>query len=268
MLDLFRWNETQIFSFFFVLVRVSSMLLFLPIFGDRSIPPSVKILFGLAFSCVAYPIAMARGIQVDMSVLDSTMKTAWAVMSELGFGMMVGFVGRWIFDAVQFAGHFASTSMGFSMASVLDPHTETQTMAYAELQYVMAALLFLGLDGHHIYLAATLDSFKIVPLGGANLLANGDSVAQYMISMSAEVIMLGIKLSAPVLVVLLLINMTFGILARAVPQMNVLAVSFSVNIVIGLFVALVSFPGFVNMVTSAFDAYTPELTRFMRLFRG
>lgn len=268
MLDLFRWNETQIFTFFFVLVRVTSLVFFLPIFGDKTIPSVVKVMFGLSFSTVVFGVAWAQGVHVDPAVMESTSKTVWAVASDLGFGMMVGFVARWIFDAVQFAGHFAGTSMGFSMASVLDPHNDTQTIALAELQYIMSALLFLSMDGHHIYLTAILGSLKLVPLAGVNMLANGDAVVHYLIQMTSEVLVLGLKLAAPVMVVLLLINLTFGILARAVPQMNVLAVSFSVNIVIGLFIALVSFPGFANMVSSTFDSYTPELFRFMRLFHG
>ncbi len=244
------------------------MIFFLPIFGDRAVPSTVKILFGLSFSIVAYPMLRGGGLLVSEEVMSSTSKTAWAVCCEIMFGTMVAFVARWIFDAVQFAGHFIGTSIGYSMASVLDPHTETQTIALAELQYILIALLFLSLNGHHIYLASILQSFRIVPLGGANLLAHGDSVVQYLIHMTAEVISLGLKLSAPVLVVSLIINLTFGVLSRAVPQMNVMAVSFTANILVGLIVVIVSLPGFINMVGGAFDIYGSELVRFMSLFSG
>ena len=266
--SLFNWNELQIYTFFFVLVRVTSLLAFLPIFGDRTIPGTVKILFGLSFAFVVYPVAWSRGVRVDMAVLESTSRTVWAIFSDMAFGMMVGFVARWIFDAAQFAGHFAGTTMGFSMGSILDPNAETQTVALSHLQYLLTALLFLSLDGHHIYLSVILESLRLVPLAGVKLFTNSQSIVTYMIDMSAEVIVLGLKLCAPVVVVILLINLTFGILARAVPQMNILAVSFSVNIVIGLFVVLVSMPSFINMVGSAFDSYTPEIFRFMRLFGG
>lgn len=247
---------------------MTSLIIFLPIFGDKIIPQTVKILFGLSFSIIAYPMLMAEGSSLHPEIMSSIAKTIWALCCELGFGMMLGFVARWIFDAVQFAGHFAGTSIGFSMASVLDPHSETQTIAFAELQYVLVALLFLSLDGHHIYLATILQSFKVVAIGGANLLANGDSIVQYLIHMSAEVITLGLKLSAPVMVVVLLLNASFGIMTRAVPQMNVMTVSFAANILVGLGVAIVTLPGFVNMVGAAFDSYTPELIKFMRLFNG
>lgn len=268
MLDFFQWNEAKIFTFFFVLTRVTSLLVFLPIFGDKVIPGTVKVLFGVALAAVVYPVAWSRGTRVDLAVADSSLRLTWAIVSDIGFGMMVGFVARWIFDAAQFAGYFAGTTMGFSMASVLDPTGDSQTIALSQLQYLLTAMLFLALDGHHLYLSVILESFRMVPLAGVKLLANGDGIVRYMIDMTAEVIVLGLKLSAPVLVVILLVNLTFGVLARAVPQMNVLAVSFSVNIVVGLFIALVSLPGFVNLVGAAFESYTPELLRFMRLFGG
>lgn len=267
-MNIFQWNELQIYSFFFVLVRVTSLLVFLPIFGDRTIPPLVKIFFGVTLSSVVFPFVYAAGHRIDLAVIESDSKAVWAVCCEVGFGMMVGFVARWIFDAAQFAGHFAGTAMGFSMASVLDPHTETQNTSMSEMQYILAAMLFLAMNGHHIYLQAILESFKLVHIGGVNLLANGDSVIQYLIQMTAEVLALGLKLSAPVVVVLLLLNLTFGIVARTVPQLNVFVVSFTINIIVGLLAALISAPGFTNMIASAFDAYTPELFKFMRLFHG
>lgn len=264
----FAWSESQIFGFFFVLVRVTSLMIFLPIFGDRAIPPTVKVLFGVALAFVTYPMLAAQGVGISSDIMNNNMKVMWAVACEIGFGMIVAFVARWIFDAVQLAGYFAGTSIGFSMASVLDPHTETQTIAFAELQYLLAALLFLAMDGHHLYLSAIMQSFKVVPLGAANLTANGDSIVQYLIHMTSEVLSLGLKLSGPVVVVALIINLTFGVLSRAVPQMNVMVISFAANILVGVFVVIVSLPGFINMVGGAFDAFTPELVKFMRLFHG
>jgi flagellar biosynthetic protein FliR len=268
MADIFTWNEAQIFTFFFVLVRTTSLIVFLPLLGDRGVPVSVKILFGLGLAVISYPLVWGEGGRLSPEIWESAGKTIWAVAREVMFGMMLGFVARWIFDAVQVAGHFAGTTMGFSIASVLDPHTEAHTIALAELQYVMAALLFLALDGHHIYVAAVVKSFKLVPLAQVDLLAHADGIVAYLINMTGEVLALGLKLAAPVVVIVLLVNITFGLLSRAVPAMNVMAVSFTASIVVGLIVVLASSAGFMNVVSGAFDVYTPELFRFMRLVHG
>ncbi len=265
-MNFLQWNEVQLITFFHVLVRVTSFVMLLPMLGDKAIPPIVKILFGFALACVLHPMLWGQGLRVPVSILNSPNQLIGSVISEVVFGAFVGFVGRWIFDAVQFAGHFAGTAMGFSMASVMDPHTETQTISFAELQYVMAALLFLAMNGHHMYLRALVESFQAVPLASPKILTVNQNVFDYLIHMSSEVLALGFKLSAPVVVVIFIVNMTFGILARAVPQLNLLVVSFASNIIIGMIIAFISIPSFMGMVNNAFDVYTPELFNFINLF--
>ncbi|MBI2605024.1 MAG: flagellar biosynthetic protein FliR [Deltaproteobacteria bacterium] len=264
-MNVFQWDEAQILTFFHVLVRVTSVTAFVPIFGDKVVPAIVKILFGLALACVVHPVAWAGGMRIDPAVAESAGRLAMSVGGEALFGVALGFVSRWIFDAIQFSGHFAGIAIGFSMASVLDPHSETQTVSFAEMQYMLAALLFLAMDGHHLYLSALVDSFRIVPVTGVKILAMSQGLAQYFINMTAEVFLLGLKLSAPVVTVVLLVNLTFGMLARAVPQLNALILSFAANIVIGLFVMVLSLPAFVSMVNGAFDSYMPEIERFLHL---
>ena len=268
MLNIFEWNEPQIFTFFFVLIRVTSLIVVLPLFGDKTVPPMVKLFFALSFSFVAFPVAWGQGVRVPRELFDAPMRLTIAIVSDICFGLALGFVARWIFEAIHVAGYVAGTSMGFSMASVLDPHSETQAIAVAELQYIFSALLFLSLEGHHIYLKVIIDSFATLGPGAINLGAVSGDLSKYMIEMTAGVLGLGLKLAAPVLVVILLVNLIFGIMTRAVPQMNVMAVSFTANIMIGLFVSLVSFPGFLNMLGGAFENQASELLRFVRLFGG
>lgn len=266
MMSFLSWNEQQIFTFFFVLLRVTTLMFFLPIYGDKQIPAPIKICFGIAFSCVVHPLVWGSGQRIPMDIVNSPYQLVVAIFSEIAFGVMLGFVARWIFDGVLFAGQFIGSSIGFSMASMLDPHTETQTVAIAELQYVLAALLFLAIDGHHMYLSAIIDSTKLVSLGASSLLNSNEELYKYLIKVTSEVIMFGIKLSAPVVVIILVINMTFGVLARAVPQLNALVISFAANIIIGMFVVIISLPAFTSMVNSAFDNYGQDLAHFMKLF--
>lgn len=267
-MNLFQWNEPQIYTFFFVFIRVTGLILFLPIFGDRNVPSVIKILFGLSLSFVAFPLVWQKGIFVNPGISDSVSRTVLAVFSDAVMGMMTGFVARWVFDAVQFAGHFAGTTMGFSIATVLDPHTESQNIAVAELQYILAVFIFFSMNGHHIYLRAILGSFEVIPPAGVDLFTKSSEIVRYLIDMTGAVISLGVRLAAPIVVVVFLMNMAFGIMARAVPQMNVLVVSFAANIILGFFVLLVTLPGFTNSVQANMDQYTPELLKFMKLFGG
>ena len=260
------WSEQQLFTFFFIFVRIASIFLFLPIFGDRMVPASVKALLCIALAWICFPVLWMRGLRVAPLAYESNLGIIVSIAQETMMGALIGFVSRWIFDTAQFAGQVAGISMGFSMASVLDPHTESQTVALAELKYILAVMLFLSMNGHHLYLTTITESFRLVPLGAAHWFDRDAQIIKFLITMTSQVLLLSLKLAAPVVVVLLLVNVAFGMASRAVPQMNVFAVSFGANIIVGLFVVLINLPGFTNSVSDFFESYTPELLKFIGLF--
>jgi flagellar biosynthetic protein FliR len=259
-------HELKIYLFFLTFLRITSLMFQFPVLGEKTVPGIVKILLGLCLTVVLFPVVQAIPNKIKLETFSSTSAMIELIFLEIVFGLFIGFVSHWIFDAATFAGQFVSTTMGFSMASVLDPHQEIQTTPFAELQSALVMLLFLSMDGHYVLLRAISDSFQILPLGGLDFTKNSAETIQYLIGMSAEVLKLGIKMAAPILVVLLLVNLTFGILARAVPQINVLTVSFAANIIVGLFIAMVSLPGFANLVETSFENYSPEILRIMKVF--
>ncbi|MGE4234015.1 MAG: flagellar biosynthetic protein FliR [Bacteriovoracia bacterium] len=267
-MNFFEWDEIKIFTFFFTLIRTGSLLLFVPILGDKNVPATVKILLSVAIAFILYPMVWATGQRVGPDVYNHTGQIVLHVVSEICFGMLLGLVTRWVFDAVQFAGQFIGTSIGFSMASVVDPHTETQAIAISELKYILAAMLFLSFNGHHIFLETILQSFHVVPLTKIAWSANVDGILNFLISMTSAVISLGTRLAAPILVVILITNVSFSMLARAVSQMNVLVISFAANLIVGLVVLLFSFPGFLNLVQTSFDGLVPEIAKLLRLMHG
>jgi flagellar biosynthetic protein FliR len=266
MWNFIPWNEIQIFTFFFTLLRVTSVLIFAPIFGDKAVPPLVKILFGVALSAVIFPFNWASGIRIDSAVINSPTKILFSCFVEITFGVMLGFVAKWIFDAVLVAGNFLGNAIGFSMASILDPHSEQQTTAISEFHYIIAALLFLSFNGHHIYLDALMSSFKFIKIGSLSLFQENTSLFDFLLAMTNQVIVIGLKLSMPVTIVILVMNLTYGVLARAVPQVNALVLSFASNVLIGLLVVVVSLPAFTSMLDTMFDSYQLTLLKFIQLF--
>lgn len=266
--NLLRWNEAQIFAFFFVWIRVSSLLFFVPVFGDKAVPSIVKALLSVALAWVCFPLLWASGTRAQAGSYLTLMGMCMAIAREVLFGALIGFVTRWIFDAANHAGQMAGTAMGLSMASVMDPHTETQTVALAEIKYILALMLFLTADGHHMLLAVINDSFRAVPIGHMEWFAQGEKVITFLADMSAEVIVMSLKLAAPVMAAVFLVNITFGLVSRAVPQMNAFAVSFGASIMTGLFITVLCVPAFTNAVSGMFTDYGPMISRFMELFRG
>jgi flagellar biosynthetic protein FliR len=154
----------------------------------------------------------------------------------------MGLIARLIFTAVEFGGTIIGYQMGFAAANVFDPQNERQISLISQMQNVFAILIFLAIDGHHIFLRTAVESFHLLPPGGIDL--SGDAIP-FLIELSSHMFVLAVQFSAPVLAVLLLSGLILGILARTFPQGNVFLLSFPLNIaisfaVIALTLSLVS----------------------------
>ena len=139
---------------------------------------------------------------------------------------------RFIFGGIQVGGQILAFQMGFSMATTVDPLQGDQETIISHFLYMVAILTFLILNGHLYVLKALMDSFRLIPPGG---LIISPPLGWEIISMSAEMFVLGLKVAAPVMASLFLVELALALMARAAPQMNMLIIGFPVKITIGLF---------------------------------
>lgn len=259
-ISLFNFSQEEMLSFFAVLVRFSVLIAVLPFVGDKVVPTPVKILLSLAVTIALFPMLVARGS------INPAQATVWGATAggivgtislEVLCALALGYTARLAFEAVQFGGNLVGTFMGFSTAAQYDPHQESQTQVVAQIQMAIAMLLFLALDGHHLMLRASLQSYQWIGIGGlSHFIGNGMSsgaFSQKMIALTGEVIKVGLQLSAPVAVCMFGVNVAFGVLSKAMPQLNILVLSFAITALIGLVVLLISIPEFQGAVTNVFS---------------
>lgn len=265
----FSFDLPQILSFFAVLIRTSVLVAIVPFFGDRVIPTPVKILFSFSLAVILFPALVSRGFIHPEEALvwgGSVFGIASAIASETLFALLIGFAARFAFDAIQFGGSLIGTYMGFAAANQFDPHQESHTQLIAQFHFTIAMLLFITLDGHHLFIQALLESFHIVGVTKANL--SGAGIAGHLVKMGGEIIVTGALLSAPMAICIFLINVVFGVLGKAMPQMNVLVLSFGVSSLIGFSMMFLGMPAFEAATRDAF-AHAPEhLLTLMRLAGG
>ena len=268
MTGLFDFSEAQTFAFFAVLVRYSTLMAILPVTGDRMVPTPVKVLLALAISLVCFPGLVSSGkISItDAQVWSQTLYgIAGTTVLEALVGFALGFVARVLFDSLTFAGNMAGTVMGFSAASIYDPHQESQSQVVAEFLLALSMLLFFSFDGHHLMLRAALGSYDWIPIGGVTL---GELFSTKLIAMSSEMIRLGIQLSAPVAITIFTVNVAFAVLARAMPQLNIMVISFSITALIGLAVMLFILPDFLGSSTGVYAQLGDWMTGILQSMRA
>lgn len=229
-------SQQGLIVFFLVLVRASAIFLSAPLLGNRSVPMRVKTGLALLLALLLTPFLMGKTGAPNPPDLWAF---GAAVAAELAVGLLIGTVTNFFFTAAQFAGYAVGMQMGFGMASLFDPTTQSQSSVVGQFYMFAAMLVFLLLDGHHWILVALGRSFDAVPLGGFTW--SGTTTVQ-LIDATNNVFWVALMLAAPVMGVLILTELALGIVARIMPQMNVFVASFPVKILLGVFTLMVSFP--------------------------
>ncbi|HOJ14820.1 MAG TPA: flagellar biosynthetic protein FliR [Deltaproteobacteria bacterium] len=253
MSDLLRLAWGDFLTLFMVIVRVGMVFAVVPFFSAEVIPRRVTAVLALFLSMVLMPVVPRVPVGIDE--LDA-LTLLVMVIQQLLVGIALGLAVNVIFAGVQIAGELMGFQMGFSIANVVDPMTGVTAPITSNLLYVTAFLLFFALGGHHQLIKGLFESFAIVPASG--VLAR-EGFFTSTLAYASEMFVLGVKAASPVVGVLLLVNVAFAVLARAVPQMNVFLMAFPITIAVGLvFLAVV-----VMMLPGLMEASLQKAQAFM-----
>ncbi len=226
-MELFPLSYPECKGFLLILIRVSVVLFMLPVFNARVIPVLTKAGLALILALVLYP-AVNHEIGPFPDTLGGLVQV---VLSEFLIGLIIGLLVQMFFEGVRIMGQLVGFQTGFAIANILDPHSGIQISILSNLAYLTAVVLFLVLNGHHILLNAMRESFEIINMGSVGL--NG-RIFHTIIAASGDMFVIAIKIGAPAIAALLFTKVAFGLIAKLIPQMNIMIVAFPVQIVIGL----------------------------------
>lgn len=240
-------------NFFLILIRAGFILIMLPFFGSKAIPATIKIGLIFAIAAVLTPV-------IDFKVKENEIPIF--IIRELFIGITLGLVARTVFLAIETAGQIMSNTMGLSIATFFNPEIG-QSTEMARLLSSFLMLLFLSMDAHHDLIYIFARSYEWLPGGTFSI----KSVLPEIINLTASLFMVALKVSAPVITVMVITNILFGFLYRAAPQMNIFFVGYPVYIFVGLFVMLLSMPFFVNVSGNLFKPMREEMLKTIELMR-
>ncbi|MEE8484846.1 MAG: flagellar biosynthetic protein FliR [Nitrospinota bacterium] len=232
-----NFDIASFIGFLMVLVRMSALLMTMPVFGSGNIPTQARIGLIAVTSYIVFTVTDLPPIDLTMSVFE------FAVMltGELAIGLIIGFATQLIFTAVQVAGQMIGFQMGFAIVNVMDPATNSQVSITAQFQNIVALLIFLAINGHHWLIFSAAKSFSLIPVFGFTPQAG---LMDMMLLLTKNVFITAVKLGAPIMATLLFLNVGLGLVARTVPQINVFIVGFPLQIGIGLFMLGATLPIF------------------------
>jgi flagellar biosynthesis protein FliR len=212
--------------FFLALTRVLAILIQVPVLGGNNIPTQTRIAFGIVLTAILVPFQPLAADAVTIPLFAF----AASILRELIIGLLAGFAANLTFGAIQIAGEMMSTAAGFSAGRVLNPMMGDSTSSFDQLFVMVAMLIFLIVNGHHVFIAAIKRTFDLIPVNSA-LPA---FMAKPMIGMTAQLIVAGIQMALPVVGAMFLADLTLGLLARVAPQIQVFFLGMPAKVALGL----------------------------------
>jgi flagellar biosynthesis protein FliR len=210
-----------------ILLRLSLVVFLVPPFSNPRIPGKLKACLAFVLTTMLFPVL--RKEVAPLSFEPGALLCS--VASEMLFGLVVALSFAVILGAFNLAGEQISYQAALSMAQVVDPQSGFQVTIVSNLIELVALLLLLAINGHHFTLKLVVESFRTIPVG--QFFLNIATIDRFVL-FTGQLFVIGIKLAAPVVMVLFLIQVGLGVISKFVPNINILVTSFPISIVVGL----------------------------------
>jgi len=230
-------------SFIWPLIRISAMFVALPLFSLRAVPARVRLILSLAITLVIIPVLPSYPM-VEMFSYQGFLVAVAQVM----IGLTSGFILQLVFSALLFAGQGVALSMGLGFAAMVDPQNGQQVPVIAQFYVMTSTLIFLSLDGHLLLIQMLLDSFTSLPIGIDGITKTD---IWTILTWSSRMFAGGLLLTMPIIVSLLLVNISLGVATRAAPQLNIFSVGFPVTLMLGMLLVWLTLPDVLDQFTSS-----------------
>lgn len=250
-------NYDLAITFVLVLARIGSFMVTAPLFGGPNTPGMVKALTAFIITMIVLPLVPAP----QNGIAGGLLGLGLAVAREVGVGFLTGLICNMILQVLNIVGQLFDLHIGFLMSTFFDPSIGGQITLTAKFLYLVGIVLFFTLDGHHTLLLGIARSFEIVPLDTAVFSGGGMII---LIRAFARMISVAVQISAPIIAIMLIIDVCLGLLGRTAPQMNIFMMAFPIKIGAGILTMAVMVPLLGVVFQSLFRIMERDLYTLLR----
>jgi flagellar biosynthetic protein FliR len=255
----FAFTPQQAAAFILILMRTAGLFFVSPVFSSRTIPRLMKASWAMLTAFLLFAV-----VPIPEAIPTSGAFFGFAVARELFIGFLIGFCAFLLFVGIQLAGQVVDIQMGLGMVNVIDPMSNIQVSVIGQYFYLVATLVFLIVDGHHMLLRALADSFNVIPLGHG---AFTGTLAQFINAKFTDVFWIAFRVGAPIIGALFLTNVAMGVMSRTVPQMNVFIVGMPLNVAVGFLMVAISMGFYIYVLQGLFQGLPRDLTLLIHAMR-
>lgn len=242
------------YAWMLALFRASALMFSVPVFDHSGLPRTVKVAFAGMLAWIVLPEDGA-GVQLPASGLAVALVAA----KEIVIGTLMGFAVRLVFAVIDFAARILAVEIGLHPPPEFNSTSNFAGNPISTTIYYLGIIVFLS-GAHYAMILAFVRSLELVPPGLQTPNANFVSL---FVMQTAGIIELGVLMAAPFIAVNFLVNLTFSLLGRVVPRMNVFILSFSARILAGLALLAVSGGLLTHYIIQEFREVPETMLRFM-----
>ena len=242
-------------QFLLPLFRIAALLMSMPIIGTQLVPMRVRLYLTLAIAVVLVP-----GLP-PVPVVEALSGQAMLLIAEqILIGAMFGFVLQLFFQVFIVSGQLLAMQMGLGFASMVDPTNGVSVPVIGQFFNMLVVLLFLAMNGHLVVLEILSESFVTLPIGGGLTTNHFWEVAGKL----GWVLGAGLLMVLPAITALLVVNLAFGLMTRAAPQLNIFSIGFPLTLVLGLIIVWIGMAD----ILAQYQTFATEALQMLRELAG
>lgn len=225
--------------------RISAVVMTMPIIGATHVLQRVKLAISLFLTIILAPWVAPKNPPELISFWGYLM-----VLREVIIGLSIGLITQIFFQIFVMGGQIAAMQMGLGFASLNDPQNNSDVPVISQFYLMMVTLMFVAVDGHLLVLQALSDSYKVIPIEQTGALR----IDIWALVLWGKWIFLGgLKMVLPMLFAILIVNMVFGVMARAAPQLSIFAVGFPLTLCFGVTLLMLTLPTIMSHFEAGFE---------------
>ena len=214
--------------FLLVFARITAFVFVAPFFSMSNTPRRVRAGFSLLLSILLAQVLTDHNVPTYSTVLGYSI----LVLKETITGLIIGLGANICMSIVNFAGKVADMEVGLSMVQLFDPLTREGTGFMGSFYQYILILIMLITNMHHYFLRAIVETFSLIPIGGAKF--SSEKIVTVMIQFMTDFITISFRICLPIVAAMLLLNAILGVLAKTAPQVNMFSVGIQIKIIVGL----------------------------------
>ncbi len=237
----------EIYKYMLIFMRLGSAIMLMPGFMSSYINMRLRLSFALALCLVLLPF-LSDSIPSPTPDFLTTLQTCGF---EIIYGIFMGLVMQFLFMALNLAGNFAGTAIGFSSAQMFDPSSQAQSVVLESFFSIIALTVIFITDLHHTMLSAVIESYALFPVGEP--LPLGD-FANFLSTTLNKSFIIGFQLASPFIAFTIIFYVGMGLISRLMPQLNIFFLSLPLQIYLGLGLLFVTIPAIIFWFINYYEA--------------